>query len=245
MVISIFLEKRGARPFAESDGEEVGQKSEKRWSLENVSRGTRRKLAAPRSLGCYTACTAHAAGRLQAEREAEGGGLGRQTGEMRRQGGEAVGGLAESDGPGDPEQTGAGDGQSGKHPGEGPEASEKMASRRRDQHQTRPEGTRPGRRILESSALTLLPERSRWGPASVPCNPPFRSPCRCLGPEAPHRSSPPHTLPGPPSSWGPTRVGRGGPCGFTPMGGWLCTHGHARLLLRDRAALPHSYQTRL
>ena len=43
---------------------------------------------------------------------------------MRRQGGGAVGGLAESDGPGDPEQTGAGDGESRKYPGEG-----KMTSR--------------------------------------------------------------------------------------------------------------------
>ena len=48
-MIAIFLEKRGARPFTESDGEEVGQKSEKRWRLENVSRGTSRKLAALRS----------------------------------------------------------------------------------------------------------------------------------------------------------------------------------------------------
>lgn len=134
MVISIFLEKRGARPFAESEGEEVGQKSEKRWRLENVSRGTRRKLAAPRSGWDATrlaGLSRQAVSKLSTRQKVETWAA-RQ--EMRRQGGEAVGGLAESDGPGDPEQTGAGDGQSGKHPGEGPEASEKMTSRRRGQH---------------------------------------------------------------------------------------------------------------
>ena len=100
-----------------------------------------------------------------------------------------------------------------------------MTSGARDQHQTRLEGTRPGCRILEGPALTLVPESSWWGqqggarPPSSTCQTPSQVPgVRGLPTEAALS-----TL----SAWA-----------VLLLGAHQGLAVHARLLLRIRAALP-------
>ena len=103
-----------------------------------------------------------------------------------------------------------------------------MTSAARDQHQTRLEGTRPGRRILEGPALTLVPESSWWGQqgGARPPSSTFQTPSQVPGVRGLPTEAGLSTL----SAWAALLLG-------AHQG--LAVHTrHARLLLRIRAALP-------
>ena len=103
-----------------------------------------------------------------------------------------------------------------------------MTSAARDQHQTRLEGTRPGRRILEGPALTLVPESSWWGQqgGARPPSSTFQTPSQVPGVRGLPTEAGLSTL----SAWAALLLG-------AHQG--LAVHTrHARLLLRIRAAFP-------